>query len=58
MRVKAALEQKLLVRQRQPTESLAVGRPEYVEALPKQLEIKVKGREIIPAEGGCQLERE
>lgn len=52
-RVDAALEGKLLGRQGHWTESIAVGRPEYVEALRKQF--KAKGRETLPVEGGYQL---
>ena len=53
--VDAPLERKLLGRQSHWTESIAVGCPEYVEALQKQLGIKARGREARPIEGGCQL---
>ena len=55
MRAEAALGQRLLVRQSHWTESIAVGRSEYVEAFQRQLGIRGKGREIKPVEGGCQL---
>lgn len=55
LRVEAVLERELLGRQSHWTESIAVGRPEYVEAFQKQLGIKAKGQEIMPVEGGCQL---
>ena len=53
--VDASLERKLLGRQSHWTESIAVGCPQYVEALQKQLGIKARGREARPIEGGCQL---
>ena len=55
MQVEAALGRRQLERQSHWTESIAVGRPQYVESLQKQLGIRGKGRDIRPVEGGCQL---
>jgi len=53
--VKAALERKLVGRQSHWTESVAVGSPEYIEALQKQLRVRGKGRKRLAVEGGYQL---
>ncbi len=55
LRVAEALERKLLLRESQWTESIAVGSQGYVEAFQKQLGLRAKGREILPAVGGRQL---
>ena len=49
------LEGKLLVRQSQWTESVALGSPEYIEALHKQLESESQSRERLGVEDGYQL---
>ena len=53
--VEKAIEQKQFQRQSQWSESLAVGRPAYVEAIQNQLGPRARGREVLPAETGCQL---
>jgi hypothetical protein len=53
--VETALAQRQLARQSRWTESITVGRPEYVESLRKQLGIQGKGRDMRPMEEGCQL---
>jgi hypothetical protein len=53
--VEGALNRKAAVRESLWTESLAVGSPEFVETLQKQLGVRAKGREILPAEGRCHL---
>jgi len=55
MQAEATLGRRQLARQSHWTESIVVGRPEYVESLQRQLGIRGKGREITPVEAGCQL---
>ena len=51
----AAIEQKQFQRQSQWSESLAAGRLAFVEAIQNQLGPRARGRDILPAETGCQL---
>ena len=53
--VEAAWERGLEGRQSQWTESIAVGRPQYLDALQRQLGVRAKGRDRQPVEGGYQL---
>jgi putative transposase len=53
--VEAAIEHKQLHRESQWSESLAVGRQAYVEAIRDQLGPRARGREILPVEMGSQL---
>ncbi|MBZ5653598.1 MAG: hypothetical protein LAO18_24320, partial [Acidobacteriia bacterium] len=53
--VEAAIEQKQLQRQSQWSESLAVGRQAYAEAIRKQLGPRARRRKIIPGETCCHL---
>ncbi|MEW5980278.1 MAG: transposase, partial [Acidobacteriota bacterium] len=53
--VEAALERGLEGRQSQWTESIAVGTPQYLAALERQLGVRAKGRAMQPVEGGYQL---
>jgi putative transposase len=52
--VEAALERGPQGRQGHWTESIAVGSPQYLEALQRRLGVKAKGRDRLP-EGGYQL---
>ena len=56
--IEEAIQRKQLERQSQWSESLAVGSPAYVEAVRKQLGVRARGRDVMPAERGCQLREE
>jgi REP-associated tyrosine transposase len=56
--IEEAIQRKQLERENQWSESLAVGSLAYVEAIRKQLGARARGRDVMPAETGCQLREE
>jgi putative transposase len=53
--VETLITQKTLERQSHWSESLAIGSPEYVEEIKKQLETKAKGRDLLSTASGSLL---